>query len=401
MTTTRKQIELAIADGSADTDALSAVTPRDAFEIKRALPFQMRFTAGGSIAPTAKQIEAKVLSMVANVQVADRMGDLLIADEAFARQHGGEGWVTDYYFLAGGPYLHLHNHDFTVGKAISARIEDVPLLARDGGKTAPAIILDVQFFDDSRLPFSQADYLLALEGMRASSVGFRFLKVVFVEDDDERNELGLGRWGVLGASMELLECSKVPVPANQAAAGTLSTEADVSKALDRFVREGKLEASLAADYRRMVPLTAGAAARRSAERVRSWVEIRSTEGADGLECVTCSCQTGKGAEQAASTPPDASEGAMFEKMLAFEAAVSDTCLRLDDALGRLERLAGRVLADPERQPGASGGPVSGSEPLGNGRPEAGVKGARDPRAVDEASVLLTNLDAICAGLSSM
>lgn len=63
--------------------------------------------------------------------------------------------------------------------------------------------------------------------MNAWSIGFIPKRLTFVEDEEQRTELGLGRWGCIIEELELLEYSAVPVPAcpgavmNAARAGTL------------------------------------------------------------------------------------------------------------------------------------------------------------------------------------
>jgi HK97 family phage prohead protease len=58
-------------------------------------------------------------------------------------------------------------------------------------------------------------YRLASAGfIRAGSVGFRPLEVRYVEDQTEREKLGLGRWGAVYERSELLEFSLCAIPCN-------------------------------------------------------------------------------------------------------------------------------------------------------------------------------------------
>ncbi len=58
-------------------------------------------------------------------------------------------------------------------------------------------------------------YKLAAAGfIKAGSVGFRPLEVRFVEDQAEREKLGLGRWGAVYERNELLEFSLCAIPCN-------------------------------------------------------------------------------------------------------------------------------------------------------------------------------------------
>lgn len=292
MTLTRKQLELAIAGGTATELDFEGFAPADVFDIKRALPSVQRFSS----AIKAHDPEAKTVEMIFNVQVVDRMGDLVISNPPDAAKWGGEGWDLTYWELGGSPYLHVHNHHLVVGRVLSTKVQKVAVPKADhkSGK-AWALTGIVQFFDSAKLPFSEADYLLATEGIGNSSVGFMPKMYVWVEDEKERQKLGLGKWGAVLPWSEMLEISFAPVPANQVS-NLLTAPGDAEKAVDQalsqFVDEGKLSKALAADYKRMRPLGPRDAEERTAARVRGFIDVAQLRGWQAPEGVTLECAGG-------------------------------------------------------------------------------------------------------------
>ncbi len=285
----RKELELAIAMGSATLEDFEGFEPEEVIEMKHALPYQERVIPAAVFkAPTPEQIAAKTLSMIFNVQVPDRMGDLLLSNPADAKKYGGKGWETDRFLHAGGPYLHGHDHAFTVGKVLELRIEKVSMpndrASTDKAQHNPkkphksfhALTGDVQFLDSEVLPFSQGDFLLTLEGLTASSVGYIPKVRTYIDDEKEREKLGLGIFGSVQSTMELLEISKVAVPANQWSAG--------SKAIDDLVAKGLMEESLASDYKRI-------RIEEPATRVHQRLKVMVAGTELQLECVDGVCMT--------------------------------------------------------------------------------------------------------------
>lgn len=277
----KRELELAIAAGIATKADLSA-DPELTMEVKSQLPYYERMAATKLFkAPTDEQREQKILPMIFNVQVPDRVGDLLMSNPDDAKSWGGKGWVTDRFELAGGPYLHGHDHDFTVGQVLETAVELIS--TKEGMKWA--LVGNVKFLDNEVLPFSQADYLLAQAGFTASSVGYIPKVRAFVDDEELRAELGLDPWGQVQSTMELLEVSHVAVPANQLSAGA-------GKLLDEAVEEGMLSEALVSDYKsvRMVD-----PAERVRSKLRSTVVVGMKEVPVELECLdgVCSCKTRK------------------------------------------------------------------------------------------------------------
>lgn len=289
---TTRELELAIASGTATLDDFTGIEPADVLAIKRALPY--RRGLGGRL--LAHDDDSKTVEMVFNGQVVDRTGDLILSNPKDAEKRGGAGWDLTYIELAGSPFLHLHDADFVIGRIESFLVRKIDVPKRDDSSgRAWALTGKVRFFDDGRLPFSQGDYLLVREGITGTSVGFIPRLIVDINDDKERGKIGLGPWGALIASAELLEVSFAPIPANQVST-TGAPEKAVDAALTRFVDEGKMPASLAADYRRFRPMGPTDQAERLADKLRSvflpLAQTRGWEAPDGvtLECTEDGCR---------------------------------------------------------------------------------------------------------------
>lgn len=297
---TRKDLELAIAGGTATVQDFEGHDPELVREIKQAAPYQQR--ALHQVAARAVDAEAKTAELIFNIQAPDRMGDLILSNPADAAKYGGKGWQLEPWEAAGAPYLYHHTPLWVIGKVLSTQVKRIPVPDWVGasGKRAWALIGTVKHFDDGRLPWAEAAWLLTVEGITGSSVGFIPKMVVWPEDEEERTKLGLGRWGVLIPWQEMLEISKAVVPANAGSVGLAAGEKPgaqeraVDDALKRFVDEGKLAESIAADYRRFVPLGPTDEAQRVAARVREvvpMVGVDLAERAQELECVGGHCKT--------------------------------------------------------------------------------------------------------------
>lgn len=79
----------------------------------------------------------------------------------------------------------------------------------------PALVLQALFMPKEVSEFADSMYRIVRAGfMRSGSVGFFSDLVIDVKDEEERNELGLGRWGFILDENNLLEYSVAPLPAN-------------------------------------------------------------------------------------------------------------------------------------------------------------------------------------------
>lgn len=307
---TRKQLELAIAGGTASLKDFEGWDPEVVLEIKQALPVQYRpavlvehvpllgkAMVYPAMASDDPRRESRTVDLAANVQVPDRMGDLILSDPKDAAKYDGEGWITEYFDLAGGPYLYLHDPYLVVGKVEGHKIAKVEVPERDAARgKAAALVISTRFFDSDLVPWARAAWLLTAEGITASSVGFRPKKIVLIEDEKERQKLGLGKFGWLVVTQELLEVSKAPIPANQVSVG-LPTKAargeqekTVEAALRRFVERGELSQAEASDFRRAVPLGPQDAEERLRARLRGWMTQAVLP--DGRHEVTLECLDG-------------------------------------------------------------------------------------------------------------
>lgn len=298
-TLTRKQLELAIAGGTATTLDFDGHSLEAVREIKEALPVQTR-----QVSQTAlKMVDeaSKTIDLIYNVQVVDRMGDLVIANPSDAEKHGGQGWLLEPFHHAGGPYIMLHEALWTVARCIETRIQQIDLPAFQGGGKAWALIGRTRFYDVDFMPYSQAAWLLTKDGITGSSVGFRPHKVVWIDDEEERVALGIPPYGAVLPTNELLECSKAPIPANQVSVGLATSakpgeqEGAVEAALARYVDQGQLSKALRDDYVRSVPLGPMDHAQRVAARVRAFVDLHLDDGGASvpLECVDGECRVGR------------------------------------------------------------------------------------------------------------
>lgn len=149
----------------------------------------------------SEAVDARVIRFRASGSNPDRDGDVLLA----------KGWKLDNY--KNNPvFLWAHQgREPPVGKTI------------DIFNTDNELVQDVQFaakgsdYDEWPTHIPSPDTLLKLYKngfLNAVSVGFMPIKWANVEDENTRNQLGLGRWGVLFEEQELLELSSVTVPSN-------------------------------------------------------------------------------------------------------------------------------------------------------------------------------------------
>jgi len=300
---TLRELELKIAAGTATEADFSAFSREDVLRIKSELPVLFRAAAPlgvndvvdvASIVVPANP-EERVIELVANVQLVDRMGDLIVSNPADAEKFGGTGWELTHFMAAGGPYLWSHDPGLpAVGKVVETAVKRVPCdVEGEGQVRAWALVCRVQFFADARFgDLAIPAYLLTRAGITASSVGF--LAKVFhrIDDEKERSKLGLGPWGAVLPRNELLELSKAQVPANPWSVGTgkAAGEADrrIVETLKRWVDQGTLAESLAGDFVKQFPLGERDAADRLAAKVRGFVPAATAargKACEGLECL--------------------------------------------------------------------------------------------------------------------
>lgn len=161
-------------------------------------------------AKLAPGFQERLLEFTGTDETVDRMGDIIRVD----------GW--DFQNFRANPVF-MPWHDYRtepIGQALdvyvdSVRKKDVDLKAGHKPKKPRKRVRFVILFDDDE--FSDRIFQKYKDGvMRATSVGFRPTQIKR-PDDDEREELGMGTFGVIYEKQELLELSAVSVPANPAA----------------------------------------------------------------------------------------------------------------------------------------------------------------------------------------
>jgi hypothetical protein len=232
------QLEQKIIAGVACEADFEGFDPKDVFRIKEAVPMQHRgllcpseieaalaLVGDGpatkapapAMSPEEASRAARTKSLIFNVQLGDRMGDVIISNPADAKRAGGAGWELQHWIAAGAPYLWCHDpyDGGVVGKCSNTRPEKVRATLENGEVVkAWALVSDVEFLADDRLEHAVESWAMVEAGFTASSVGFIPKVTKYIEDEEERATWGLGRWGALICSQELLECSHVLIPAN-------------------------------------------------------------------------------------------------------------------------------------------------------------------------------------------
>lgn len=139
-----------------------------------------------------------VLTFTASTEAVARDQDVILA----------AGWQLENY-RSNPQFLWGHNAwELPIGRGIEERI------VLDGN---PRLEVDVEFAPEDVNPFApyvQRGYERRF--LRAVSVGYQILGYE-VPDQSKREELGMGPWGVIVNSAELLELSAVTVPADPGA----------------------------------------------------------------------------------------------------------------------------------------------------------------------------------------
>jgi hypothetical protein len=200
-----------IVSGAASAEQMQAAGEPFVFGIKQAAKFSTRSTTAGPV--ERAQPGENVIPWVLSDATPDRMGDV-ISPDGWDLEHFRKNPVIMWGHGGGG----VLDGDEPIGRAEKVRVEK--------GKLVADIRFAVEESDRAARKFR-----LANSGyIKAGSVGFKPKVVERVDDEDERRKLGLGKFGVLYRSQELLEFSLVAVPANPHAlqqsvkAGEIQTE---------------------------------------------------------------------------------------------------------------------------------------------------------------------------------
>lgn len=142
-------------------------------------------------------------AFITSSEVPDRYGDII-------RQ---AGWDFSEYRATNGPFLFGHGLGdgvMTIGRSIEEKV-----LPKFKGMTGPVLQQTLEFAPEGANPLADTAFKLVDAGiMTSTSVGFLPLKIEFIQDEEERKELGLGPFGVIFSRQMLMETSLVDVPAN-------------------------------------------------------------------------------------------------------------------------------------------------------------------------------------------
>ncbi len=139
-----------------------------------------------------------VLTFIASTEQVARDDDIIRA----------AGWQLDGY-RENPQFLWGHDpYSLPIGRAVDTRI------VLD---SAPRLEIDVEFAPEDVNPFAPHVARAYEQGfLRAVSVGY-MIRGYEVPDQPKRDQLGMGPWGVIVTSAELLEVSAVTVPADPGA----------------------------------------------------------------------------------------------------------------------------------------------------------------------------------------
>ena len=186
-----------IRTGLATVADLAAEKPEDVLAVKRdnSVP-QSRFFAEKSYG--VQSDKRQVLGVPHSTEGVDRMGDIIRV----------KGWQLDAY--KNNPVL-LFGHDSSslpIGKATKIR----------KGRSVTgmkSLLIDEVYHEADINPESELVWRMVENGaLPGRSVGFLPIDVHEPETEEEREKLGLGKYGLEFREQELLESSIVPVPAN-------------------------------------------------------------------------------------------------------------------------------------------------------------------------------------------
>ena len=210
-----------IASGEATDAELASAGAEFIRGVKAVLPGQIRSRAF-KVETTE---EENVLRWKYSDDSPDRMGDIILQD----------GWELENYKKNG---VVLWGHAFGFDSIADEPIGRSKKVWVEKSGTGMALFGDILFAVDESERGARI-YRLAKSGfVSAGSVGFRPKSIKFIDDEDERARLGLGRYGVVFEKQELLEFSLCAVPANanalqQSVKSGAITEADADELVAR------------------------------------------------------------------------------------------------------------------------------------------------------------------------
>lgn len=208
--------------GVATDDELSAYKAEDVWAMKSDQE-HVHLRSSTHVRRVSK--EERTIEHVASDETPDRAGDIIRV----------RGWSFDS-FQRNPQLLAEHNSSgLPLGVVVEVR------KTRVGGE--PKLLTTSRLHDDDKLDEQhRIRARLMLDGdLPAVSVGFIPGKMLRPQSDEERNALGLGKYGVVYESADLLELSAVTIPANPNA---------LMRSLDALVKSGECSESLAREVAR-------------------------------------------------------------------------------------------------------------------------------------------------------
>lgn len=172
----------------------------------------IRLTRGKSGKPSKVEGHARRLRYVASDETPDRYGDIVRV----------KGWTLDNFKKS--PVL-IWGHDYErppIGTVPDVRKSKDPL----------ALIAEAEYFERDVNEFADTIFRMAeIGGIRGVSVGFMPLESNDPQDPEEREKMGLGKFGFEFTKADLLELSQVSVPANPNAVALSYTPEEFAKEL--------------------------------------------------------------------------------------------------------------------------------------------------------------------------
>lgn len=268
-----------------------------------------------------------ILFLASNERV-DRMGDIIRV----------KGWQLDEY-KKNPVFLRQHAaHEEPVGRGVEV------FKTRD-----PALMIRVQFPTEDVDPAgARIHKLYTSRFLQAVSVGFQPRETMVIQDEDERAALGLGKYGVVYTSQDLLELSAVSIPANPDARqiasfmGMVDAGAWTSDDCDALEAEGHLCEALKTAWSEARPLFA------VPSEIRSQAGDAPEGAAEGAPCApspsTAATSGGEGGdEHGAPRGPETGVLDDVRQVLDEVRALRD---EIKDALGG--RHPGAGVTDPDR-----------------------------------------------------
>lgn len=191
--------------------------------------------------------DSRVLRYVWTDESVDSDGDIITL----------AGWDLTR-FVSNPVFLWGHDGRSTppIGKAIK--------IAMEPHAQTPRALVDVEYAPKDAFEFADTIFQLAKRGfVNATSAGFRVLEIAQLTDK-QRQEMGLGVYGIKSLKQQLYEISNVSMPANEnALRAELKTMVDAGSIEDRVRRE----------FEKTFPLTERDLQARLKEITRSFVDM--------------------------------------------------------------------------------------------------------------------------------